>query len=58
MKAQTAYIYATAANGLTVRIRRDQFSTWKAAQERIRNGEKADVSQTAKQLASLMKGEK
>ena len=57
-KKQTAYVYATAANGLEVRIPRDKYSQWKAAQDRIRAGEKVDVSQTAKRLASLMKGEK
>ena len=59
MKAEKTYVYATAANGLEVRIPKDKYPEWKAAQDKLRAGEKsADSSQIAKQLASLMKGEK
>lgn len=57
-KEQQAYVYDTAANGIEVRIPLDQYENWKAAQDRIRRGEKSVVNpETVKQLAALMKGE-
>ena len=58
MKVEKAYVYATAANGMEVRIPKDKYPEWKAAQDKLRAGERLPESQTAKQLASLMKGEK
>ena len=48
------YIYATAANGITVRIPAEKYEAWKKAQDEIRAGRKGDTSQTAKQLRSIM----
>lgn len=31
MKARTDYVYATAANGIEVRIPKDKYTEWKAA---------------------------
>ena len=57
-QAQKAYLYVEAANGLMVRIPKDRYPEWKAAQDRIRNGEKVEVDQQmVKRLVSLMKGE-
>ena len=53
-----AYIYVTAANGMEVRIPESRYPEWKAAQDKLRRGEKLPESQTKTQLASLMKGEK
>ena len=57
-QAQKAYLYVEAANGLMVRIPKDRYPEWKAAQDRQRAGEKPDVSQTAKELASIILDEK
>ena len=55
-QSQKAYIYDIAANGMEVRIPADQYESWKAAQDRIRRGEKNAIgSDTAKRLAELMK---
>ena len=57
-QTQKAYVYATAANGLEVRIPKDRYPEWKAEQDRIRNGEKVEVDQQmVKRLVSLMRGE-
>jgi hypothetical protein len=53
-----AYVYVTAANGMEVRIPKDKYPQWKAAQDKLKAGEKLPESQTRKQLVSLMKGEK
>ena len=58
-KTEQAYIYATAANGLEVRIPADRYPQWKAAQDRIRQGQTDNsTADTAKRLAELMKGKK
>ncbi|MBR2478954.1 MAG: hypothetical protein IKB47_00935 [Clostridia bacterium] len=58
-KSERAYIYATAANGMEVRIPTDRYEQWKAAQDRIRQGQTDNsTSDTAKCLAELMKGKK
>ena len=50
-----AYIYATAANEMTVRIPKDKYPQWKAAQDKIRAGEKINADpETVKHLRSLM----
>ena len=48
------YIYATAANGLEVRIPADKYPQWKKAQDEIRAGKQNGKSQTVEQLRSLM----
>lgn len=48
------YIYATAANGLEVRIPADKYPQWKKAQDEIRAGKRKSNQQTAEQLRSLM----
>lgn len=48
------YIYATAANGLEVRIPADRYPQWKQAQDEIRAGKRKPQQQTAEQLRSLM----
>ena len=59
MKVEKAYIYVEAYNGATVRIPKDKYHEWKATQEKLKAGETVpEVQQMAKQLASLMKGEK
>lgn len=52
-----AYIYVEAANGMTVRIPADKYDDWKAAQERIKRGEKVADTEMVKKLTALMKGE-
>ena len=49
-----AYIYATAANGLTVRIPADRFESWKKAQDEIRAGTRQANPETAKLIASFL----
>ena len=49
-----AYIYATAANGLEVRIPADRFDEWQKAQEEIKAGKRKASPQTVEQLRSLM----
>ena len=48
------FIYATAANGLEVRIPADKYPQWKAEQDKIRSGQSKEDQQMVKQLASLM----
>ena len=55
--AEQSFIYATAANGLTVRIPADRYESWKKTQDEIRAGTYKDDPQTVKQLASLMRGD-
>jgi hypothetical protein len=51
------YIYATAANGIEVRIPKDKYPAWKATQDKIRAGEKVEPDpEIVKQLRSLMTG--
>ena len=53
------YIYATAANGIEVRIPKDKYPAWKATQDRIRAGEKVEPDpEIVKQLRFLMTGKK
>ncbi len=55
---QRAYVYATAANGINVRIPADKYDEWKKEQDRIRRGEKVETDpETVERLAALMKGE-
>ena len=55
-QAPKEYIYDVAANGITVRIPADQYDSWKAAQDRIRNGNRVTIDpETSKRLAELMK---
>ena len=56
MKARE-YVYVTAANGLEVRIPKDKYPEWKAAQDKLKAGEKIPETETSKQIAKLMKGE-
>ena len=48
------YIYATAANGLEVRIPLEKYPAWKKAQEDLKAGKSPVSQQTRKQLRSLM----
>ena len=48
------YVYATAANGLEVRIPLDKYPAWQKAQEEIKAGKRKANPQTAQQLRSLM----
>ena len=52
--AAKKYIYATAANGLEVRIPADRYPAWKKAQEDLKAGKRKASRQTGKQLRSLM----
>ena len=52
---KTAYIYATAANGMEVRIPRDKYPQWKIAQNKIKAKKQKADRKTAEQLHSLMK---
>jgi hypothetical protein len=50
-------IYATAANGMTVRIPADKYPQWKATQDKIKAGEKVEPDpEIVKRLRSLMTG--
>ena len=51
------YVYATAANGMEVRIPADKFPEWQKAQEEIKSGKRKASPQTAQQLRSLMEKE-
>ena len=58
MKANQAYIYVKAYNGITVRIPKNKYPQWKAGQEKLAAGETLpEAQQMSKQLASLIKGE-
>ena len=46
------FIYAKAANGLTVRIPLEKFERWKKAQDEIRAGKRKADPETVKRLAS------
>lgn len=52
--AKQQFIYATAANGLEVRIPADKYPQWKAEQDKIRSGQSKEDQRMVKQLASLM----
>ena len=52
--AQKKFIYATAANGLTVRVPAERYEQWKKAQEELKAGKSKADPQMVKQLASLM----
>ena len=52
------YVYAEAANGLTVRVPLDRYDEWKETQDRIRRGEKVEPDpEMVKRLTDFMKGE-
>ena len=51
---QRKFIYATAANGLTVRIPAENFEQWQRAQDEIRAGKLQADPQMTEQLRSLM----
>lgn len=53
-KDNRAYVYATGANGLPVRIPADMVKQWSQTQERLRRGE--DVPE-ARQMAEQLKSE-
>lgn len=55
---QRSYIYATAANGMEVRIPADKYDSWKEAQDRIRRGENVVSEETVKKLSDYMKGDR
>ena len=52
--AEKKYIYATAANGLEVRIPEDKYPQWKKAQDELRAGKRKADPLTAERLRSLM----
>ena len=56
-KQQRKFVYATAANGLTVRIPADQYKNWKAEQDKIRAGTSKPNPQMLEQLRSRMESE-
>ena len=51
---QRKFIYATAANGLMVRIPAENFEQWQRAQDEIRAGKLQADPQMTEQLRSLM----
>ena len=51
------YIYATAANGMEVRIPADRYPQWKKAQDAQRQGKGQLDPQIAERLRSLMENE-
>lgn len=53
-KRQGKFIYATAANGLTVRIPAEQYGSWKAEQDKIRAGTSKADPRMVEQLRSFM----
>ena len=57
--AEKKYIYATAANGMEVRIPLERYPEWKAAQDKIKAGKAPsgqEAQQIQKQLRSLITG--
>lgn len=57
-QSQRSYIYATAANGINVRIPAEKYDEWKEEQDNIRRGKKVETDpETVERLAALMKGE-
>lgn len=50
------FIYATAANGMTVRIPAENFERWQAAQDQIRAGMSQPDLQMQEQLRWHMEG--
>ncbi len=48
------YIYAKAANGMTVRIPADKYEKWKKTQDEMKQGKRpAEARQTEKSLRSF-----
>jgi hypothetical protein len=47
-------VYATAANGLEVRIPKDKYPQWKKRQDELRAGKTESDPETVRQLRSLM----
>lgn len=58
MAEEKQYIYAEAANGLTVRIPADRYDSWKKTQDSTRAGTYKRDPQMLEQLRSLMKNKK
>lgn len=54
MQSKGPFIYAKAANGMTVRIPMDEYQSWEKAQDEIRAGKRTADPQMVKQLTSLM----
>lgn len=52
--AEKTYIYAEAANGMTVRIPEDKYPQWKKTQDEIRAGTYKRDPRMVEQLRSLM----
>jgi hypothetical protein len=52
--AEKKYIYATAANGLEVRIPADRYPQWKAEQDKIKAGQSKEDRQMQDRLRSVM----
>lgn len=53
-RQERKYIYATAANGLEVRIPVENFEAWSREQDKIRAGNSKAQAQTVERLRSLM----
>ena len=53
-KGKEKFVYATAANGVTVRIPASRYKNWKAEQDKIRAGTSKADPQMQGQLRSLM----
>ena len=54
--AEKKYIYAKAANGLTVRVPEDQFEAWEKRQEELRAGTRKPDPEMVKKLTELLEG--
>ena len=55
-KPKEKFVYATAANGMTVRIPMSRYKSWKAEQDKIRAGTSKADPQMQERLRSLMGG--
>ncbi len=54
LKEETQYIYAKAANGLTVRIPANKYQDWQKAQDEIRAGKRKANPEMVKSLRAMM----
>ena len=55
---EETYIYATAANGIEVRIPASSYDSWAAEQEKIRQGKSQPDQKMLEQLRSILKKKK
>lgn len=57
MAQEKTYIYATAHNGLTVRVPMDKYPEWKKRQEEYKNGTRQPDPQVTEAILKQLKGE-